>query len=289
MSNNSEEIKFENNSRIKRYATRLLIGFLGLFPKGALRMIKKSNKSARHVVENKTSHDALETLYHRGEDIPDKGLVQRVAKKVWFNLDNSRAVRNRLKIVRHEISQIVTSLDEESENINILSIASGSARSIVEAIRGLDIPEHHGKINLFFLDKSPKALAYSKKLVSDLLPKYKASWIEDTASSFPKHLSAETMPHIVEMVGLLDYFTPEKTGNLLKIIYDNMQDGGYLVTANIIDNHEREFLTKVIGWEMIYKNPEQLAKIATEAGFNMDKMRIVHEPLGIHFVLVAQK
>ena len=50
---------------------------------------------------------------------------------------------------------------------------------------------------------------------------------------------------------------------------------------------EKHFLKWVVNWSMIYRNPYELAEIASVAGF--EDYRLIYEPLRIHGVLVAEK
>lgn len=249
-------------------------------------LIKKSNRAARHVIDNATTHEALETLYQSGKSHPPKGGLQKVFHKVWFNVDNSKAVRNRLKLVQREIRQAVEKLIEENKPVNILSIASGSARSIISVVESVD--DRKLAISVTFLDKNPQAIEYSRGLSTNLINKYHLKWVTDTASNFPKYYEFHK-PNLVEMVGLLDYFDDEKAESIFRIIFENLEPGGFFVTANICDNHERRFVTNVVGWKMVYRDASDLIRIAIKAGFDSKNLKVHYEPLKIHCVLIARK
>ena len=91
---NSSE--FEHLSFLRRVFDLFFIPTLNNLPKSFQRLIKKSNKSAKKVIENTTTHVALETIYNRGHSTKNKSLLQKFFLNVWFNLHNSKAVRNRL-------------------------------------------------------------------------------------------------------------------------------------------------------------------------------------------------
>ena len=56
-----------------------------------------------------------------------------------------------------------------------------------------------------------------------------------------------------------------------------------------MDNKERKFVTDVVGWKMIYREPAELMALAEKAGFLNNKITAYCEPLKIHFVMVARK
>jgi len=286
---NNPVMGYETNGLLRRVFNFFFIPVLNSIPSNFQKVIKSTHKSAECIIENATSHVAIEVLYKHGNPKDSKNLLHKIFHKIWFNMNNSKAVRDRLKLVEREIRIILLKLAEEKKDINILSIASGSARAIVESVCSLD---KLNNINVFvtFLDKNPKAIEYSKILSKKIPPYYNLRWITDTASNFPKYFNEEHKNlNIIEMVGLLDYFDDDKVIKIFSLIYQNLSHGGFLVSANIDNNKEKKFITNVVGWKMIYRNGEQLVSLAIKSGFDSKKIKIIYEPLKIHAVLVAQK
>ncbi len=282
-------IDFETNSFVKKISDFIFIPILNSLPSGFQKFVKKSNSSAKGVIDNKTTHKALEILYHKGNSNRKKSFKENFFKKIWFNTNNSKGVRNRLKIVKCEITKAIQELSDNEKDINMLSIASGSARAVLEAVRDSNISEKC-KVSITFLDKNPVALEYSKGLVRELniSKRYNLNWVNDTASGFVKYFKT-TKPNIVEMVGLLDYFTIEKTEQLFKLIRENLDENGIFISANIAPNSEMKFITNLIGWKMNYKTPEDMVKIATNAQFEDKNIAVYYEPLKVHSVVITRK
>ncbi|HJN62785.1 MAG TPA: class I SAM-dependent methyltransferase family protein [Candidatus Paceibacterota bacterium] len=287
---NDPSIDYERLSPIRKFSDIFFITFLNLLPSGFSRFIKKSNNYAKDVLEHRTTHRALEVLYNHGFPTENKSALQKFFLKIWFNLHNSKAVRNRLKLVRKEIIKFINQIDKRDDDIKILSIASGSSRAIFEALSKIDPNEN--RVSVTFLDRSTKALDYSKDLkekVIDFENSWKFHWIKDTVSNLDVHVNQRNSLDLVEIVGLFDYFNNKKVLEVLSNVYKLMSPKGTLITANIADNKERKFITDVVGWSMIYKEPTEMFDLVTRAGFDKDKIKIVYEPLEIHFVIVAQK
>ncbi|MBI2052234.1 MAG: class I SAM-dependent methyltransferase family protein [Candidatus Sungbacteria bacterium] len=280
---------YEFSNFFRKTLNFIITTILNLLPQGFQVYIKKSHKSAEEVIEHATTHRALEVLYNHGRNNRSNGFIQKIAHAFWFGiLSNSIAVRNRLKLTKKEIQRSLDSLEKEGGNvINILSIASGSARAIIEVLNSIDT--YKKEITAKFLDKNPKAIEYSKELANSLTKKYELTWINDTAGNFYKHYPSGENPDMIEMVGLLDYFGETKSITLLSFIYEYLNKNGFLITANIIHNREQKFISKVVGWPMIYRQPENLIDMALAAGFIPQNIKIVCEPLKIHAVLIAKK
>ena len=283
------EIGYEKNTKLVSIARLPVVVILNNIPARSRNLIKKTHQSAKKVIETATTHEAIEVLYKFGEPKRSSTFLQRFFHYIWFTTHNSKAVRNRLRLVERELKKAIKEQDSMGRDLNILSIASGSARAIVDSVFNNESLE--GK-NVFinFLDKNPKANEYSKNLVHSMSfpDNYKFNWITDTISNFPKYLD-NRRPNIVEVVGLLDYFDNEAVRRIMKLIYDNLEDGGVFITSNIVDNLERKFITNVVGWEMIYKHPKDFFDIAKDVGFNPENIEILYEPFRIHFVMIAKK
>lgn len=285
---NDKSLKLENNSLFRNIFNIFFIPILNSLPKDFKKIIKKTNNAASVVIENATTHKALEVLYSKGDLFSFKGLGNRFFKYVWFNLENTKGVRNRLKFVKREISNHLKQISKIDKEINIISIASGSSRAVVEVVQNEEYLRDT-KLSLTFLDKSEHAIDYSKNLSTKIshLP-IKLEWIHGTVGSFLSN-PPEKKFDIVEIVGLLDYFDDKKTEEVFRGIYNILQDGGILITANICHNKEEKFVTKIIDWPMIYRSPDELANLVYAGGFDYNKMKVFYEPLKIHGIVVAKK
>jgi SAM-dependent methyltransferase len=285
---NDKELNLESNSLLKKVFNVFFIPVLNSLPKNFKNIIKKTNKSASVVIENATNHKALEVLYSKGELFSFKKFGAKFFQFIWFNINNSKAVRNRLKFVKRELRMHLESISKFDRDIEVLSIASGSSRAIVEVVK-------HGEylrganLVITFLDKSEHAINYSKNLSTDIshLP-IKLKWIQDSAGNFLRNPTGIKYD-IVEIVGLLDYFTDEKVLETFSGIYKILQPGGIIITSNVNHNFEEKFITKVIDWPMIYRTAEELANLVNKAGFDYNNMKVFYEPLKIHGMVVAKK
>ena len=287
---------YETNSIAKKFLNFFLVPILNILPSSFNKIIKKTNREADKLIKTATSYHAIEILYNYNPH-RIKNPIQRFFYYIWFNLNNPKAVRNRLKLVTHEVRNALLQFNRNNNDIHILSIASGSARAIVDALLATEKVDHlkltDNNVHITFLDKNSRACEYSKNLIQkqEWEKKYNFRWINDTASSFPLHFKNNgwKMPDIVEMVGLLDYFPNEQFVKIISLIYEHLQINGILITANIEDNRERRFITNVIGWKMVYRNSKEFVELMIRAGFKKENIKIVYEPLKIHFVVIAKK
>lgn len=282
------ELYLETNSFLKKIFNLFFIPLLNSLPNNFKHIIKKSNKAASVVIDNATNHKALEVLYSKGKMFSVSRVGSNIFQYVWFNINNSKAVRNRLKLVKREIRIHLDNISKLDKQIDVISIASGSSRAIIETV--LECKYLDGsKLSITFLDKSDNAISYSKTLSAKIshLP-VTMNWIQDSAGNFARS-GTDKKYDIVEIVGLLDYFTDEKVVELVSGVYKMLQPGGILIASNINHNLEEKFITKVIDWPMIYKTAEELSVLVHKSGFEYNNMKVFYEPLKIHGLVVAKK
>ena len=95
-------------------------------------MVRKSD-SARKVKERATTAVALEIIYNYNADtlkISD-GFLNYLLSRFWFNINNARAVRNRLLLTKEAWEFIQ---ENRFGKIRVASLGSGSARAIIETV-----------------------------------------------------------------------------------------------------------------------------------------------------------
>jgi len=138
------------------------------------------------------------------------------------------------------------------------------------------------------IDMSRRALNSSRELADAVHRLDQIEWHRDYAQNLERYCDG-FQPDVVEMVGLLDYYPYEQAVDLVAKIYKVLAPGGWLITCNIRPNLEQPFVTKAINWPMIYRSPQELASILIEAGFPVEHLKVVYEPLKIHGLAIAQK
>ena len=89
---------YETNSFAKNIINIFLVPILNILPSNFNKIIRKTNREADEVIRTVKSHHAIELLYdYHSHKI--KNPIQRFFYYIWFNLNNPKAVRNRLKLV----------------------------------------------------------------------------------------------------------------------------------------------------------------------------------------------
>jgi len=229
---------------------------------------------------------SLDVFYNYWENVQPKlgSDLEGWLTRFWIErMENRQAVTNRLKIAVNLIADALVKFAKEPE-IRLLSIASGSAQADIRAM------QRHPRLNIkaVLIDSDQTALNEAKKAIQEAgleerftLILGKTDVLEDVCKTFH--------PHVVEMVGFLDYRPKHKAIELIGRIRNVLPKDGVFITCNICPNPEKIFLNWVLLWPMIYRTPAQLAGLILGGGFTAESVKLFYEPFEIHGIAVAVK
>jgi len=229
---------------------------------------------------------SLDIFYNYWENIkPQLGKnFEGFITKFWIEkMANRQAVTNRFKIV---VNLLVESFEEFSEKseIRVMSVASGSAQAVIAAI--LRCPSLNIKVTLLDPDRDALNLAQKNAEEAGLVDHF--TFIRGTHKKLT-NICFGFSPHIIEMVGFLDYLEEKKAIQLIKQIKNILPKDGIFLTCNIRDNPEKIFLDWVLLWRMIYRNEGKFISLFLKAGFSSGQVKIFYEPLLVHGIGLCQK
>ena len=285
---------YEKDNIITKSFNFLAATFLNLIPsKIGNFLIDRTTPKGKEVKNRATTYYALDTLYTTHKFSSQQGILKGTIEFLWFKLGNPRAVRNRLKLVKKFLKAIILERmkQDQDQKMSIFSLGCGSARAITETLYDLNKDDqiNINSFNIKLLDKAPEALELSKKIINE----YKLdgscfSFLLDKVRNFDIYLNGNKTD-IIEMVGILDYLDDNSAIEIFKKIYNNLEVGGFFITANIRNNIETPFVHKTVGWHMIYREPADLMHFLLAAGFEREKVKIIYEPLKTHGVAFCKK
>jgi len=289
---NIEEIKnlpFEGNghilNRIFYFFIRIIVV---LFPKFLIGFVfVKPNHETRMAKKHKGKAPVMEFIYkYKRRPLLSRKFFKNFLYNTMLNIYNSKAVRNRAQIEVYLLKNFLHNI--KKNELNILSIASGSGRSVFVA---LENEKYNKKINVIMSDKDESALLYSEELLKKfnlhLNKNYNFKFLNGTSSTIGSKL--KNKQDIIEVFGLLDYYNYDKSVDILKNAFDMLDKEGFLIVCNVTENKEHIVLDNVFSWKLFYKHSDELKSIVCDAGFNKNNIILINEPLGIYNIIIAQK
>lgn len=237
---------------------------------------------SKRVKDGAASWRALDIIYNHPFE-KTKKLGSFVDEFWWFS-QNCQAVRNRFKLVKKELRKAVLDFAKNGQEVRMVSLACGSGQAMIEMMS--ELKEQGIKTKALLIDIEPEALDYAKKLAEKNGVVEQIDFIRGEAMQSADILH-KFSPHIVEMLGLLDYLEKDNAIRLISDINNELVSGGVFLTCNIRQNSERFFVKWVIDWDMVYRSAKELAEVIELSGFK--NYRLVYEPLKIHGAIIAKK
>lgn len=238
------------------------------------------SKNCREIKDNAAGWRALDIIYNyrKGNENPFADF--------WYDLRSSQGTRNRIKLIKFLLLRNIKEISKNNKEVRLISIASGSAQGIIEVI---DEAKRNGIIvKAVLIDLDLIALEHSRKLAQEMKVEDQVIFINKT-TSFINKIGREFKPHLIEVVGFLEYRPFNKALELIRSTYQILENEGILLISHIAPNLESFFLKEVINWLMIYRKPKEVAKLLSLADFNLKNCSFYWEPLKIHYTVECKK
>ncbi|MFA6252175.1 MAG: class I SAM-dependent methyltransferase family protein [Candidatus Paceibacterota bacterium] len=262
---------------------KALYNFFGLGkPKINTMFFDGLGKSSRKVKEYATTWKALDIVYNH--PFSHKKTIGNMIDEFYWNGLNCQGLRNRRKLIKDELRKAILKIAKTKKEIQIISLACGSAEVMIELIA--EMKEKGIIVKALLIDIDEKALSRATSIAEDLRVKNQIKAERNNIYEI-KNISKKFNPDIIEMMGFLDYLKYNDAIKIARIINESMSENCYFITCNISSNIEKDFLTHVIDWPMVYRTPKELLAIGVKAGFSEN--RVIYEPLRIHGILVSKK
>lgn len=255
----------------------------------------RNSRLLQHFCQNVTNASALDDVYNSNRNfhwssgksiIPLSAKIDSVAR-FYLNCPNGQAVRNRYKGVGVQFEKAVKELLSKKDKISILSIACGSAQSLICRIsqmvaNGFD--SH--RFELILTDISEESLVLAKNRAIQGGISSSVRFVKSSFQDIPVILN-EHKYDIIEACGILDYLPDVYVIMLLKLAYSLLNKGGFLITSNMNKTRGARILTWTYNWEIIYRTSEELLKHLQKTDFQ--NIKIFTEPWNIHLYVVVKK
>jgi hypothetical protein len=194
-------------------------------------LIKKLTQEGKIVSQNPGSALSMEVVYTLGKkNIFSIKSFNDFAVFIFDRvLFQTKALRNRLKIVKKLLKESLLEIQSEDE-IKILSLGGGSLRSILSAIAEINNPKLTAKIEIISVDNDARSAELIEKVKKELgLENIKIKILNVDSFDFLKNIEKymQTKFDIVEVIGLIDYLKEDIVINKLNLIYNIMKNKSF--------------------------------------------------------------
>jgi extracellular factor (EF) 3-hydroxypalmitic acid methyl ester biosynthesis protein len=200
------------------------------------------------------SGDAVMLDYIYKPSQPEASLVGAAVHQATIGLPNAKSILWRRNYLAARICDVIKTCREG----RCLSVASGHMREL-EIVRTTTT---HRDLEFWALDQDQDSIEECLRSYPD----FKIKPINRSISFLFKGKLAGERYDMVYSAGLLDYL-PDKTAEaLLRKLYECLSEGGLLTVGNFTaDSHGRGFMEAFMDWSLVYRNEEDIIRIAGKA------------------------
>lgn len=202
-----------------------------------------------------------------------------------------------VEAVRSRTRQIASAIVSHSLTANrpgpyrIVSVGCGPAIDLELAIRWLPA-DRRSDLTVALLDLDGDAVTHSLQRLGELLPDDRLAGRRDNLYRLAnKPAALEMLDHADFLVcsGLFDYLPDEPAAGLLQAFWQRLNERGALLVGNFAPhNPTRAYMEWLGNWYLTYRTPDQLLRLADQAGIPPSHATVGAERLGIDLFLEAQ-
>jgi precorrin-6B methylase 2 len=217
--------------------------------------------------------DSMRLAY---ENPPPAGSIDRIVKKYGIY---PMGLRNRKKLC---VKTMVRLLQGFPGSINIISIGAGPGANVIEPMARLP----NTQCRAFCIDLNKDAFVYGAELAKRSGVGDRVHYIQGNAVDVKTLVSVQ--PHIVTLVGIMEYLTDAQILDIMKAMREAMPVGGAIMMSTLVDTLKVDrFMTRAFNFHLHYRDAAHVTGLAREAGFT--DFTKDSEPLGIYDIIVGYK
>ncbi|MFB6317024.1 class I SAM-dependent methyltransferase [Saccharicrinis sp. FJH54] len=186
-----------------------------------------------------------------------------------------KAVRNRKKYFK---SKLKHKLSTTSDKIELLNVASGPARDILELYQEIDNPK---QLSTTCVEIDENAIKYASNLVNGYCQN-----IEFVKANVLRYRTEKKFD-VVWSAGLFDYFNEKAFIMVLSRFKDFVKPGGEIIIGNFNErnNPSRDYMEIFGEWFLHHRTEEELVTLAMKSGFDFTQVNIGREPENVNLFM----
>ncbi|MFH1564322.1 MAG: class I SAM-dependent methyltransferase [bacterium] len=250
------------------------------------RFFNKNSAFIQKLCESVANAPALDAAYNVNGNYGLNGVkfVPKLGKpdfwaKLHLNCPDGHAVR-----ARHDFAiEYIVDFFKNRNDGRILEVACGPGQPVILALA--ELKKLGIRVETVLTDFSDEALTLARERAEQVGVKDQISFIQAPFVRLPKVLAKEKFD-LVLAVGINDYLEDKASIRLTGICLDFLDpdgDGEVLISNMNRTRRGSRSMSKIFNWDIIYRKPEELGRLAKKAGAGQVKLYQV-DPWGIHLV-----
>ena len=218
---------------------------------------------------------AMKITYDDG--VPVDFVDKRMLKDAVLTL----SARNRRRMAARSISDLIKKYRVKGD-VHIVGIGTGPGFNVLEAM----VDANTDRVFAYCIDEDAEAFDFGRALASRMGLGERIRYIAGNAINLERLL--DVVPHIVKMVGILEYLNDAQVRDLLRVSYRKLSPGGAVLANSMVSSHGVDrYMRRIFNWHLNYRSPERIVRLFEECGFGDFSLR--SDPLGVYSIIAGSK
>lgn len=215
------------------------------------------------------------------------GRLGEIVDKFCLQRPGSLAIHGRRKLLKDQLGAISSENAKQGKSTRIMNLACGPNRELFDFLGEC---QHSELIEALCVDIDPEALQYTNQHVNIFPHRASIRLMSENVIKWALGRVTHQLGKldIIYSAGLCDYLEPRLFKALIKQCYNHLNPGGTLLLGNFTAYPDSLFLDKLLKWELIYRNEEELRELFSDTPFD-DSVDIVSEQTRVNLFAVARK
>ncbi len=190
------------------------------------------------------------------------------------------ALRNRKKLATEVLARMIR--QRSGQRTNIVCLGAGPGAIVLDAMTR----SAHSDCHSYLIDLNPDSFEHGRAQAQARGLNGRVRFIHGDVTRYRELCDA--VPHIVKMIGIIEYLPDEVIGQIARAIVQVMPPGGQLVANSLTRRHGTDrFFRRVFDLHMIHRPADQVRRMFDQAGLRTE--HVLTEPLGVYDILVCHK
>jgi extracellular factor (EF) 3-hydroxypalmitic acid methyl ester biosynthesis protein len=226
-------------------------------------------------------------IIYRNEVVGDSLFAKSLHRFYVNHHPETKAVRNRAQYLHRVLRN---TLEKSSHPQKILSVASGPAMEL-QLLFQMEAPSTVSKAEFHLLDQDVISLKHAQRQIRDISRTKALDVVVKYFNTAIKNVIVKGLEEseydVIYSAGLFDYFSDPVCQAAARRLIHALKPGGKLIIGNFNISTPNKFLMEIaLDWRLIYRSPEDLAKLYTDLG---GQLEVESEPEGVNLFCVIKK
>lgn len=233
-------------------------------------------------------------IIYKNEPVAEKNSIGYYCDRYFLNNDYAKAARARKNRMKNVLQDLMENSDLST--IRMMNVACGPSREIRELFSEPALLSEISEKKIIFtgLDYDKDSLKFSKAALSHLPSNIETRFLNENVLDIfrkPKYADLIGKQDIIYFLGLTEYLPDRIFKNLLRFLFQLLNDKGTLVVTYKDKDITFPSLPPewFCDWDFIKRGKDDLIKAAKELGGGNHSLRIEREGTGTIFFLTVAK